>query len=107
MAHTFQATASVWISQYSQFDAQSLQQTDSIGGLVIAPYDMTESGYTHVGEADVTITIASPDQIIGNKVASLRAQLESDRAESQRRQNELIDKINKLEALTYEPEVAE
>lgn len=50
-----------------------------------------------------TIEDASADQITGNKVASLRAELEKDRAESQRRQNQLIDKINTLEALSYEP----
>jgi hypothetical protein len=107
MAHTFKTTAKVWISGYSPHDAESLQLATDICGMTLSEPDMnlglSPNAFTHVGEADVTITIANSDQIIGGKVASLRAQLESDRADSQRRQNELIDKINKLEALTYEP----
>lgn len=102
MAHTFKTTAKVWISTYSHHDAASLQKADSLNGICVAEVSMTDSGYTHVGEADITVTIATPNQITGNKVASLRAELEKDRAESQRRQNQMVDKINKLEALTYE-----
>ena len=49
------------------------------------------------------MTIVSADQILAGKVGAPRAELAKDRIESQARQNALIDKINKLEALTYEP----
>jgi len=105
MAHTFTTTASVWISEYSKHDGTTLQEIDSIDGVAFfrVGADMRKHGYTHVGEADVTVTIASADAITNSKVSSLRAELEKDRADSQMRQNRLIDKINKLEALTYEP----
>jgi hypothetical protein len=109
MAHTFTTTVSVWISEYSRHDGTTLQEIDDIDGLALfrVGSEMQKHGYTHVGEAEVTTTIASADQITNSKVSSLRAELEKDRADSQRRQNELIDKINKLEALTYDaPEVA-
>jgi len=105
MAHTFKTTAKVWVYSASHHDAKSLQDSDSLDGMHIANH--VSEGWTHVGEADVTITVASPDQIVNNKVASLRAELGRDRAESQRRQNQMMEKINQLEALTYEaPEVA-
>ena len=107
--HTFKTTASIWISKYSEHDAVSLQAANGIRDLTIfhAEADLAAVGYTHVGHADIIVTIASTDQIIGCKVASLRAELEKDRVDSQMRQNGLIDQINKMEALAYEaPEVA-
>ena len=107
--HTFKTTASIWISKYSEHDAVSLQTVTGIRDMTIshAGANLAGAGYTLVGHADVSVTIASTDQIIGGKVASLRAELEKDRADSQMRQNGLIDQINKMEALAYEaPEVA-
>ena len=105
MAHTFTTTASVWISEHSDHDGTTVQEINDIGGLDLfrSGSNMGKYGYTHVGEADVTVTIASADQITNSKVSSLRAALEKDRADSQIRQNQLIDKINKMEALCYEP----
>jgi len=108
MAHTFTTTASVWISEYSSHDGTTIQEVDNIGELSLfrVGAEMQKYGYTHVGEAKVSVTIASADAITNSKVSSLRAELEKDRAESQLRQNQIIDKINKLEALTYDaPEV--
>ena len=104
MKHTFTAPVSVWINQYSQHDAVSLQSANSVTGLVIwGPEFPATEGYTRVGSGEVTITIASKDEIITGKVESLRSELAKDRAESQARQNALIRKISELEALTYEP----
>ena len=105
MAHTFKAPISVWISQYSHHDADSLQSADNVSDLTLLdpPYDFSNSGYTRVGIGEITITMATKDQIITGKVESLRAELERDRADSQVRQNALIRKIGELEALTYEP----
>ena len=101
----FKTTAKVWISKYSDHDAISLQSASDIRDIAIyhVDADLAGGGYTHVGHADIIVTIATPDQIIGCKVASLRAELEKDRADSQMRQNGLIDQINKMEALCYEP----
>ena len=105
MMNQFKTTAKVWISKYSDHDAISLQSVSDILDMTIthARANLTGAGYTHVGHAIISVTIASTDQIIGCKVASLRAELEKDRAESQMRQNGLIDQINKMEALCYEP----
>lgn len=103
MSHTFKAPVSVWISQYSLHDADSLQQTTSMEGMTIGDVDENLSGlkYTKVGFGTVEITIASKDEIIAGKVEALRAELQKDRADSQARQNALMRKISELEALTY------
>lgn len=102
--NTFKATASIYLSPYSSMDADDLQTADSLRSLTVweSAYDAPKD-YTLVGSAEVTVTIASRDQIMNNKVDSLRAELERDRADSQQRQNALIRKISELEALTYEP----
>jgi len=102
--HKFKTTASVWVSKYSEHDAISLQNVIDIRDITIAHAgaNLAAGGYTHVGHADIIVTIAPPDRIIGCKVASLRAELEKDRADSQMRQIGLLDKINKMEALSYD-----
>jgi hypothetical protein len=101
--NTFKAPISVWISQYSHHDAASLQTVSSADGLVLWEGDQKPmEGYTKIGKGEVTITIASRDEIVTGKVDSLRADLAKDRAESQVRQNALMQKISELEALTYE-----
>ena len=102
MAHTFKAPVSVWIGEYSHHDAGSLQEVDSVKGLVIWPEgDEGFEGYSRVGFGTVEVTIASKDDIICGKVEALRAALAQDRAESQLRQNKLMKQISELEALTY------
>ena len=104
MNHQFTAPVSVWISSSSRHDAISLQSASDVEGLII--WESTfegMDGYTRVGTGQITIDIASKDEIITGKVESLRSELAKDRAESQARQNALIRKISELEALTYEP----
>ena len=103
MAHTFKAPVSVWISEYSHHNADSLQEAGSIRDLSVfsADEDWSDMKYTRVGFGTVEVTVASKDQIVQGKVEALRAALEKDRAESQARQNALVRKISELEALTY------
>lgn len=99
--HQFTTKARVWIPDHSHHDADSLQRIINLSDVQVSTGNMADYGWTHVGEADVSVTIASPDMIVANKVSALRAALERDRIESQRRQNQLIAKINTLEALTF------
>lgn len=103
MKNTFTAPVAVYISQHSHHDAISLQEVKDTHSLCIWPASMEQiAGYTKVGTGSVTVTIDSPDNILAGKVGALRAELAKDRIESQARQNALIDKINKLEALTFD-----
>jgi hypothetical protein len=101
--NTFKAPVTVWIGSHSSHDAASLQDATDCDGMVVwAGSCDFGGGYTKVGEGVATITIDNRDQIMAGKAESLRAELERDRAESQKRQTELMRKISELEALTYE-----
>jgi len=60
-------------------------------------------GYTYVGKATITMAIPERQALIDGKVAALREELKSVRANSQRKINAIEDKIAKLLAITYEP----
>lgn len=59
-------------------------------------------GYPLIGKATVVIEMLEPEEITGKQVEALRQQLQVMRAEHQRAQNALIDRISKLEALTFD-----
>jgi len=103
MPHQFETQSKVWISKDSHHNGETLQHVTDLRSIHMADMDMASFGWTHVGEATVTVAMASADQIITSRVASLRTALTQDRANSQVRQNALLDQIQKLEAITYEP----
>lgn len=67
--------------------------------------DMTkgERPWTRVGTAELTITLLPSDDMTTAALQSLQAELASERAESMQRQNAILERISKLQALTYEP----
>lgn len=60
-----------------------------------------DSGYVRIGEASVDLMLASQDEMTASQIASLKKQLEQERADSMRRQNSILDQISKLQALEY------
>lgn len=58
--------------------------------------------YTKVGTAVVTVTLFSKSELHKNELANLNEKLKTERADSQRRQNAILDQISKLQALTFE-----
>jgi hypothetical protein len=61
-------------------------------------------GYLLIGTATVTIELHSKDEILSNRLAALQAQLQTVRAENQKRENAVLDEISKLQAITFTPE---
>lgn len=70
-----------------------------------AAWDMRNSGWVKVGVAHITIELLDVQDIQHERLAALQAQLQKERAESQVRQNAILDAISKLTAITYESEV--
>lgn len=62
-----------------------------------------KEGYPLIGEVTVLVTLHSQDKIVQKQIDALNKQLRSERAESQRRQNAILDKISKLQALEFTP----
>jgi hypothetical protein len=61
-----------------------------------------EAPWTQVGEADITIRVYSKDQLVQNELRSLQAELDHARAEWLTKQQALMERISKLQALTNE-----
>ena len=64
-------------------------------------------GYSHIGTAEVVLTIHSQDQIVMSQLSALNAQLQAVRAESQQKENAILLQISKLQALTLDPNTVE
>lgn len=62
-----------------------------------------KEGYPLIGEVTLIVTMHSRDKIVQAQIDSLNKQLQVERAESQRRQNAILDKISKLQALEFTP----
>lgn len=61
-----------------------------------------QQGYSLIGTATVTIELHTNDQVVAAKLESLQAKLQTVRAENQRRENAILDKISKLTAISYD-----
>ena len=61
-----------------------------------------QEGYLHIGVAEISLTIIDDAEATKNQIAALNRKLESVRAESQQRENAILLKISKLQALTME-----
>lgn len=61
------------------------------------------TGWTLVGTAEVSIELTDPDKIIANKVDALKAELNTERAQSEARCTQLQSQINNLLAIEYKP----
>lgn len=57
--------------------------------------------WVEVGFAEVTVTLFSRDEVVSKELDSLNAQLQKVRAENQQRENAILDRISKLQALDY------
>lgn len=63
--------------------------------------------YTQIGQAQITVTLHSSDQLVASQIASLQAALAAERAGSVQRQNAILERISKLSALTFDGEARE
>lgn len=64
--------------------------------------DKTSDPWTCVGEAEVRVQLYQRDQLVQSHLATLNAELEHARAEWLTKQQALLERISKLQALTNE-----
>jgi len=67
-----------------------------------AAWDMSDVGWIKVGTARITVELLDPKEIQHGQLAALQARLQKERADSQVRQNAILDAISKLQALEWE-----
>jgi hypothetical protein len=105
----FTGTIDAWIPSHCGFSFQDITDiTDGggasqvIGALGYANLDMTNSGWIKVGAATITVELMNEGDVNSAQMASLKAELQQTRADNQRRESAILDRISKLSALTYE-----
>lgn len=96
-----------WITTYSHLTPQHFAnpEPEMVNHLAFAEpgNDMTSAGWTLVGEATITVNFINADELIGNKVAALRAEAANIRAEATAKCTRIEDQINQLLCLEFTP----
>jgi len=74
-----------------------------IGEMNYTNHDMSDTEeWVEVGVAAITVTLHHKDDIVAKELDGLNAQLQKVRAENHMRENAILDRISKLQAITYE-----
>jgi hypothetical protein len=104
---TITGTVGVWMTSttnanYVEDLIAAGNESEVVKTLFFSPNDMAPCGWTQIGEAEVSIKLAPRSDRMAQALETLRQQLSKERAESMVRQNEILDRISKLQSLTYE-----
>jgi len=70
--------------------------------LFYAAHDMSKT-WMRVGDAEITLTLAPRDEQVAAAVKALQGQLEKERAEFMRKQQEILEQLSKVQALEFAP----
>jgi hypothetical protein len=106
---TFTGTAKVWttskwrdINYVTDRLAQG-KTKELVGELSYINHDMSDTeDWVEVGVAAITVTLHPKDDIVSKELEGLNAQLQKVRADNMMRENAILDRISKLQAITYE-----
>lgn len=101
------ATVRAWLTGTRSSLDEIVKESDpaeAISRLGFSAYDMDEGSYpwVHIGSADITVTLMPQTELVAAQVEVLNKELQRERAESQGRQNAILDRISKLSALTFD-----
>jgi hypothetical protein len=100
-------TLKAWLPEYSHLSPEELHSSAAVEHLIFSRVDMKSSGWTHVGDATITVDIIlTHDQLVASKVETLKAQQAKVHAEAQERVNQLEGMIQNLLAISYTPEAS-
>lgn len=64
--------------------------------------NMSPYGYSHIGEAEIAVTLFPEADVTASRISSLNSQIEKIKAEAGKQIDALQVQISKLQALTYE-----
>ena len=75
---------------------------EAASGLTYTNNDMSSTdGWVEVGMATIAITLHPRDELVAKELEALSTQLQKVRAENQQRENAILDRISKLQALEH------
>lgn len=106
---TITATLPAWLFYFYSVDdlMAALKKGDANAAMGLMSFtaqdrSQGDNPYTLIGEAEITVTLRSRDQLVTSQLEALNKSLQVERAESIKRQNVILDRISKLKALTNE-----
>ena len=101
--------ADVWISTGSHIGPEEIG-TREFGSLInsisFLRGDFSKYGYTRIGKATINVEFAGTDELVTNKVESIRAEKAALLAETQLKVNQFDKQINQLLAIELSPEAS-
>lgn len=110
---TITATLPAWITSTRSVDrilgyVQSGKHQQAAADMFFCSGDMDKGSdpWVRVGEADITVRLVSKDTLVQNQLQTLQAELDHARAEWLTKQQQLLERISNLQALTNEVESA-
>jgi hypothetical protein len=106
---TITGTLKVWTSSawrkidYVLARHEAGEADEAFNVLSVTNSDMSEcQDWAEVGEATVTVKLYPHDKIVSKELDGLKTQLQAVRAENQQRENAILDRISKLQAIDFE-----
>jgi hypothetical protein len=106
---TIAATVPAWLPDHERVDSvmraiKDGRHGDAISRLHLSTCDMGKgrNPWTRIGEAQVSLTLAPKDDIVAAQLKTLQMELDHARAEWLTKQQEIMERISKLQALPYE-----
>lgn len=104
----FTGTTKAWtISKWQDIDTvlhkvKEGKLDDAATTLSYTNSDMSNTEeWAEVGVATITVTFYPREELVAKELEGLNAQLQHVRAENQRRENAILDRISKLQAIEY------
>jgi len=107
-AITFTGTTKAWTTSKWR-DIDSLLHTvkegkfdDAAAEMSYLNHDMSDTdGWAEVGIATITVTFYPREELVSKELEGLNAQLQKVRADNMMRENAILDRISKLQALEH------
>jgi hypothetical protein len=106
---TFTGTVKAWTtSKWHNIDCvlKTLKDGDkdaAAASLTYVNHDMSSAeDWVEAGVATITVTLYPREKLVAKELDGLNTQLQKVRADNQQRENAILDRISKLQAITYE-----
>ena len=101
---TITKRVTAYLSPYTMLTPEQLMTADeaAVAGDVSFFSLDPPAGYTRLCDVEVIVTVPAPDELVGNKVAALQAELRDTQADAQAKVTNLQRQIQQLLAITHE-----
>lgn len=107
-APTFTGTTKVWTTSKWRGIESILHSVaegrldEAVCEMSYLNHDMSSTeDWTEVGVAQITVTLHPRDVVVEKELSGLKQQLEKVRADNHMRENAILDRISKLQAIEY------